>query len=360
MRTPERSSGRSPAGHSACGPALDQRRAQLYVCNRFHNDVSVMDLSTGTELTRIPVVREPIAAAVSPNGRTLLVANHLPDSRTDLDYSGTVSAVVTAIDTRTHQATAIPLSHGASSVRGLCITPDGSYALVTHLLSNFTNVPFRVDMGWINVNVVSMIDLRKRDVIGTIGLDELQMGAANPWDVAVTADGSQICVAASGTHELCVINTSQLINQRARRHHVPVARCLAHLSQPGRESLATRGLAGQRPAGCRRHRLDRLRGSVLQRQSGRRGHSPRRPKRRRARSRLGPPPALTQQRRGQMLFDDATICYQSWQSCASCHPDARADALNWDSDERRHRKSQEFQEHAAGARHASGHVQGGA
>jgi cytochrome c peroxidase len=45
---------------------------------------------------------------------------------------------------------------------------------------------------------------------------------------------------------------------------------------------------------------------------------------------LGSPPALTQQRRGQMLFDDATICYQSWQSCTSCHPDARADALNWD------------------------------
>jgi cytochrome c peroxidase len=31
-----------------------------------------------------------------------------------------------------------------------------------------------------------------------------------------------------------------------------------------------------------------------------------------------------------MLFDDATICYQSWQSCASCHPDARGDGLNWD------------------------------
>ena len=40
------------AGHSACGPAWDQRRARLYVCNRFHNDVSVIDLSTGTELTR--------------------------------------------------------------------------------------------------------------------------------------------------------------------------------------------------------------------------------------------------------------------------------------------------------------------
>jgi cytochrome c peroxidase len=31
-----------------------------------------------------------------------------------------------------------------------------------------------------------------------------------------------------------------------------------------------------------------------------------------------------------MLFHDATICYQQWQSCASCHPDGRVDALTWD------------------------------
>jgi cytochrome c peroxidase len=32
-----------------------------------------------------------------------------------------------------------------------------------------------------------------------------------------------------------------------------------------------------------------------------------------------------------MLFNDATICFQGWQSCASCHSsDARVDALNWD------------------------------
>jgi cytochrome c peroxidase len=45
---------------------------------------------------------------------------------------------------------------------------------------------------------------------------------------------------------------------------------------------------------------------------------------------LGPPPKLTERRRGQLLFEDATICFQQWQSCASCHPDARMDALNWD------------------------------
>jgi cytochrome c peroxidase len=30
------------------------------------------------------------------------------------------------------------------------------------------------------------------------------------------------------------------------------------------------------------------------------------------------------------LFNDATICRQHWQSCASCHPDGRSDGLNWD------------------------------
>ena len=45
---------------------------------------------------------------------------------------------------------------------------------------------------------------------------------------------------------------------------------------------------------------------------------------------LGPRPQWTEQRRGESLFFDATICFQHWQSCGSCHPDARADGLNWD------------------------------
>jgi cytochrome c peroxidase len=35
-------------------------------------------------------------------------------------------------------------------------------------------------------------------------------------------------------------------------------------------------------------------------------------------------------RRGEMLWNDGTACFQHWQSCASCHPDGRVDALNWD------------------------------
>jgi len=45
---------------------------------------------------------------------------------------------------------------------------------------------------------------------------------------------------------------------------------------------------------------------------------------------LGPKPKMDTRRFGEMLFHDATICYQHWQSCSSCHPDARSDVLNWD------------------------------
>ena len=42
----------------------------------------------------------------------------------------------------------------------------------------------------------------------------------------------------------------------------------------------------------------------------------------------GPVPAV---RRGEMLFNDATLSFQGWQSLRSCHSDdGRVDGLNWD------------------------------
>jgi cytochrome c peroxidase len=46
---------------------------------------------------------------------------------------------------------------------------------------------------------------------------------------------------------------------------------------------------------------------------------------------LGTPGERSRLREGERWFNDATLCSQGWQSCASCHDDdARTDALNWD------------------------------
>ncbi len=317
------------AGHTTCAPAFDSRYDRLFVCNRFNNDLTVYDGNSLTELTRIPAGREPIAAAVAPDGRVLVVADHMPDSRADMDFRGRVAAEVRIFDLATLEPTLLQLPHGSSSIRGLTVTADGDYALVTHLLSNFQNVPFRVDMGWVNVNVVSLIDLRTKALIGTIGLDELQQGVANPWGIALGMDDGMICVAAAGTHELCVIETSQLLATRARRTMSPLPGAWPVYPSLGeslwrRIALPGKGLRGVAIADGKAYvsqyfsdsiavvpltSLDELTPAMIE---------------------LGPQPQLTQVRRGQMLFEDGTICYQSWQSCSSCHPDARGDALNWD------------------------------
>ena len=46
---------------------------------------------------------------------------------------------------------------------------------------------------------------------------------------------------------------------------------------------------------------------------------------------LGPKVAGSDARRGERYFNDATLCFQQWQSCATCHSyDGRVDGLNWD------------------------------
>lgn len=46
---------------------------------------------------------------------------------------------------------------------------------------------------------------------------------------------------------------------------------------------------------------------------------------------LGPKREMDMVCKGEFCFHDAGICFEGWQSCASCHPgDGRVDGLNWD------------------------------
>lgn len=318
-----------PDGHTAVGPVISPDGKRLYVCNRFNNDVSVIDLAAGREVARVPAVREPIAAAITPDGQTLLVANHLPDTRTDRAFTGDVAPVVTLVDTQTHETSAIPLPHGANGLRGICASPDGKHAFVTHLLSNFEMIPFRVDMGWINTNILTIIDLKQRKVISKIGMDEYDQGAGNPWGVTHAADGESVCVSLAGAHELCVISSADLLGDVAQRTMQPMMGVWPIYISLGsslwrRIELPGKGPRAMAVAGSKIYVAQYYSDSVavvdLEESGGELVDT----------IALGPAPQLTQERRGELLFHDAEICYQQWQSCASCHPDARVDGLNWD------------------------------
>ena len=318
-----------PVGHTAVSPVPSPDGKRVYVCNRFDDDVSVIDLNSGRELARVPVVRQPISAAVTPNGQTLLVANHLPNTRTDRAFSGDVVPIVSVIDTQTYETSAVELLHGANGLRGICVSPDGKYAFVTHLLSNFEMSPFRVDTGWINTNVLSIIDIEQRKRRSTIGLDYYDRGSGNPYDVTWTGNGKSVCVSLAGPHELAVIGSDDLLGEFAHRTMQPMTAVWPIYISLGESLWRRTGLPGKGPrglasAGSKVYVAQYFSDSVAVVDLA----TPTKPSI--STIALGPAPQLTERRRGEMLFNDATICYEHWLSCASCHPDGRVDALNWD------------------------------
>jgi cytochrome c peroxidase len=219
----------------------------------------------------------------------------------------------------------------------------------------------QLERGWMNTNALTVIDVTTRERLHTVLLDEVDLGASNPWAVACTSDGASICVTPGGTHELSVIDAAALLKKLAE---VPGRENAGAVPGPYGDSPTQYSAVIADPANDLAFLVDlrrriRLQGRGLHgwleadptEANGPRGVTvvgstayiavyfsdnvaavDLSPDARRPVSLipLGPKPKLTVQRLGQMYFHDAWLCFQHWQSCASCHPDARVDGLNWD------------------------------
>lgn len=312
------------AGHTAMAPLLSPSDRTLYVCNRFDNNVSVIGLPSGQEIARIAVSREPVAAALTPDGRWLLVANHLQTGRADVTN---VAAAVSVIDTTANRvAKTIVLPNGSGLLRGIAVSPDGRVAAVTHVLSHNNLPTTQLDRGWMNCNALTLLDLSRMERLGTVLLDEVDRGAANPWAVAWSPDGGRLLVTHAGTRELSVIEAPALLAKLAGTTTaeesaddlaflVGIRRRVA-LPLNGPRALAVSGTR----AFVAGYFSDNLVAVDLTAPTPSITAIP-----------LSTPRPLSSVQRGEMLFNDAGLCFQGWQSCASCHSsDGRVDGENWD------------------------------
>jgi YVTN family beta-propeller protein len=326
--------GELPTGHTPTAPVLSPDGKTLYVCNRLNNNVAVIDLASKKQEAAIPVIREPVAAAITPDGKLLFVTNLVPLMPADGDY---VAAVVSVIDTAAKKVTAsIQLPNGSTGVHGICVSADGRHAYASHVLSRYQLPTTQLERGWMNTNALSLIDVAGKKLINTVLLDDVDLGAANPWGVACTADGRFICVTHAGTHEVSVIDRAGLhakLEKLAKGEQVQgasstpadVPNDLSFLVDLKRRlKLAGNGPRGLTVVGTKVYAAEYFTDSIgvvdIDPQA--------RPT---ARSiALGPAKAMTVVRKGEMFFNDAALCFQHWQSCGTCHPDARVDGLNWD------------------------------
>ncbi|MGL4781049.1 MAG: YVTN family beta-propeller repeat-containing protein [Bacteroidales bacterium] len=301
-------------------PIISQKKNKLYVLNQFSNTVQEIDLNKNMVTNTCQVLREPKAAAFDKEEQFLYVANFLPAQRADVD---TVAACVSIIDLNNFKHKKdIQLYNGSNALRGMCSSADGNYIFVTHNLGRFQVPTNQLQQGWMNTNALSVIDTRKQELIGTVLLDDPERGAAGVWDVKATPE--HIVVSHSGTHEISLIDYPSFIKKfEQSRDKDKLAYDLRFMYQI-RERIPLNG-NGPRKIILTKDQIiiptyfsDHINIYDLK-------------------SKNNNTIALVENRKetpaqsGEKYFNDATHCFQNWQSCNGCHPgDARTDAMNWD------------------------------
>ena len=313
-------------GHTPCDVVIASGKA--YVSNRFDNAVGIVDLATGKQTGEIAVEREPRAMVLV--GKELYVGCFLTG---DASNAETVTSKVEVIDTATNKVKkTVALVDGSQSVLGLAASPDKKHVYVTHLISRYTYPTSQLDRGWINTNGFTVIDTKDYSTVAVL-LDELEHGASNPWDVVCSEDGKTLYFSISGTHEIMTVDVDKLEKtiadvESGNDDNVDSIKKIGDYipfldGAKKRYKTGGNGLRDMAIAGGKLYVAQYFSGDVAVVNLEDMSVS--------STIAAGKQPEQTAVRLGESLWYDGNYCYQQWESCASCHPDARADALNWDN-----------------------------
>lgn len=221
------------------------------------------------------------------------------------------------------RTTALP--DGSSAVRGRAMTADGKHVLVTHNLARYHLPATQMDRGWMNTAALSVFDAASGRRLNTVLLDDPMEGAANPWGVAV--NGKWIAVAHAGTHEVSLIPQG-IFFEKLAAYRGEASSDLGFMRSVGRRRIPIRGKGPRelrfRSDGKLEVRLHFAEATALVDPESGAVDEPVLPE--------GLSDAVRRDpvRRGEYYFNDAMVCFQKWQSCASCHPDGTTDGLTWD------------------------------
>ncbi|MDT8303205.1 MAG: hypothetical protein RQ760_17130, partial [Sedimentisphaerales bacterium] len=328
-------------GHTPVVVVAGRDGKMLYVCNQYNNNIGMVDLNSKKQIAVIDVVREPVAAALTSDGKYLFVANHLPAVPAN---SGYCASVISVIDTAARRLIKnIELPDGSTNVRGITISPDGRNAYITHVLARYQFPVTYLEKRWINTNAMTIIDVQERKFVNTVLVDDVGSGAANPYGVACTVDGKNILITHAGSYELSVIDRKGLHERLLPAETARNFTSEIH-SGGGKKLFDSSYSAGDIPndltflAGIRRRLKLKGIGSrglavignkvyiaeiftdslgVVDIEADAQSAVEKIP--------LGKVKPATFIRKGEVLFNDASLSYQKWNSCTSCHTgDGRA------------------------------------
>ena len=189
------------------------------------------------------------------------------------------------------------LPQGSKLLRGRTVSPDGKYAYLVHTIGRHWLPVSQVERGWCHNAALSVFDAESGRYVNTVLLDEVDLGAAEPWDVICTPQ--EIVVAHSGSSELSFIDRAAFESRLEAAKGQDLSTDMTFLDGIRRRESTPK-------QGPRKLQFKNGKVAVTEYLVDKTGVT-----------------------KGELLFNDARECFQNWQSCATCHPDGGTDKQEW-------------------------------
>ncbi len=310
------------AGHGARSPVFCPSRKVLSICHTWANEVGFYSYPNGKLIKKVRVLRQPFASVLSKDQKYLFVTNFITHQRADQD---TVASAVSVINMETLEVEKnLLLANGSNALRGITLSSNGDFVLISHNLGRFQVPTTKLEQGWMNTSALSVINVEKLFYEGTVLLDEPDYGAAGSWGIDCH-DGIMV-VAHSGTHDISIIDErkffEKLISTKEREALSYDLNFLGEIRQripmPGNGPRAVDIHDSQVCVSM--YFSDTINRMSINLADQKIRSYP-----------LNEGYLETDVRLGEKYFNDAQYCFQGWQSCNGCHPlEGRVDGLNWD------------------------------
>lgn len=311
-------------GDEPHGVVLDRAARHLYVLNTASDDISVFDAATLRRIKTLRASNGPWSGALAPDGSRLVLTNTYSH---DAGLRRPLASEVTVISTGEARVEERWPVEGANLMAGIAWHPSGEFALATLNRTKSMAPMTQLIQGWTITNGLAV--LWADGQVDQLLLDEPNRGFPDATDVAITPDGSRALVTSSGDDRVAALDLSRLRSvlaqaspeQRAKvlpnhlgqairfvTHSIPVGRSprgiavaadgkSAYVANSLDDTLSVIDLDSMRPAGV----ID-----------------------------LAGPRTISQTRRGERLFHNASVAFRKQFSCHSCHPDGHVDRITYD------------------------------
>ncbi len=305
--------GRVEVGPEPRGVAISNDGITAFVAVGVSNEVVRIDLESRTVNGRLAVGREPRGLAIAPDGSRLLVGNARGKSLSVISVGSWAVEKTVPFD--------------GDNLRQVAISADGATGYVANMKNRGMATTTRfIDLGWVLGQRVTKVSMADGEDYATLSLDPEGKASADVHGVATSADGEYLAVSSGGTHEVLLFREGtrplpwrengardlippELLKKDGRFRRVALGGRPTEIAfAPDSRTLYVANYLGNSVQVIDAEAAELVKTIPL-----------------------GGPPEPSLERRGEVLFHDATRSFNQWYSCNTCHSDGHTNGLDFDT-----------------------------